>query len=317
MAKSFNQVYVSAKETAYADATLALPLLAAANKTVTLSPVFKSNGVIGTTSQYNIQRLKRGKVKAVANANANTTASALAILDSFQTLDWETVSVATGVKKSIGLKLSVNEEFDINSVGDANADRIATDVKAVAVERAESLLTTVIGASASVEFDDTSATPIQWLDEIDADVLKLQTMSDDFKHGTQNMIMVMHPKLIKMLSRVVGTQFQNEAAIFGTGLGSKFSYNGMPIVEDVNLSKTFSDGAATPKVLANKIGYVLLDVESIYFEAANETPIDYTLADTRFVGQTFYEVGGVIDNSRIIVRTSKTGFGTAMKLAKA
>lgn len=86
MAKKFNEIYASAKETVYADATLALPLLAATNKTVQLSPVLKSNGG-AATAKYNVQRLKRAKVKDVANANANTTTSALAILDSFSPLD--------------------------------------------------------------------------------------------------------------------------------------------------------------------------------------------------------------------------------------
>lgn len=126
----------------------------------------------------------------------------------------------------------------------------------------------------------------------------------------------MHPRLVKLLSRVVGTQFQNEAPIFGTGLTSKFSYNGIPVLEDINLAKTYKDGATTPVSLANKVGYIALDVESLYFEAANETPIDQTIADTRFVGNTFYDVAGVVDKSRVIVKTSKTGFGTAMKKGK-
>lgn len=69
--------------------------------------------------------------------------------------------MVTGIKKAIGLKLAVNEEFDINSVGDAEADRIASDVKAIALERAEELVQLAIGAVAATEFDDTSVQPIK------------------------------------------------------------------------------------------------------------------------------------------------------------
>lgn len=87
MGKKFNEIYETAKETAYSDETKALVVLGSINKAVgEVSPVLKSNGAAGT-AKYNIQRIKRGKVKTVANANANTTSSALAILDSFDAVD--------------------------------------------------------------------------------------------------------------------------------------------------------------------------------------------------------------------------------------
>lgn len=127
----------------------------------------------------------------------------------------------------------------------------------------------------------------------------------------------MHPRLAQLLARVKGVTFQNEAPIFGTGLTSKFSYNGVPVLTDVTLAKTLTDGAGTPVSLANKVAYTILDGEAIFFQAANDTPIDFTLADTRFVGRTFYDIAGVIDTNRIITKTSKTGFGTAMPKGKA
>lgn len=84
MAKKYSEVYEIAKETAYGDVRNALVLAASLNSVVSFSPIQKPNGIVGSTAQYNIQRLKRIKAKKVANANAKTTTADLAVLDSFQ-----------------------------------------------------------------------------------------------------------------------------------------------------------------------------------------------------------------------------------------
>lgn len=61
-----------------------------------------------------------------------------------------------------------------------------------------------------------------------------------------------------------------------------------------------------------------MDAEALFFKAANENPIDFTLADTRYVGKSFYNVGGVIDSKRITVKTVKSFAGiTATDKANA
>lgn len=87
MAKKFLDLFQETKEQVYSDAALAIVLLASLNSVATFSPVLAPNGAKGTTSQYTLQRRKRPSVNTVANANAGTTAAALAALDQFSKAD--------------------------------------------------------------------------------------------------------------------------------------------------------------------------------------------------------------------------------------
>lgn len=250
MAKSFNQIYLAAKTRAYAAAAMAMPLLASLNPAVNLEPIFKSNGAVdGSTAKYNVQRGKRIKTKTVSNANSTSTANNLAILDSFSNYDWETVGFATGIKKSIGLKKGVNEEFDMDSVGSIDAKSITDQVNAVAVDRAEALIELAIGSVPSTEIDNTVSgfNNTSLLDALEADIENVQLFSDEFKHMSDQVIIAMHPTIARIMLRIYGTSF-NQPVEIAPGVSAPNSILGHAVIVDPNLNKTFNDGTpATPK----------------------------------------------------------------------
>ncbi len=85
MAKTLNSAIEVAKETAYATASMGLVVAASMNSQARFTPVYKSNGVSGSSAEYFLQRPIRIQGQEVATPNAKTTTNDLAVLDSFQT----------------------------------------------------------------------------------------------------------------------------------------------------------------------------------------------------------------------------------------
>lgn len=300
MAKKFNIVYKAAKETAYGNQAAALTVAASLNNVVTFSPILGPNGSVdagAASAEYNIQRVKRIKGAEVANATVLNTTNALAGLDGFSTLDWETVGVATGKLRSVGLKMGINEEFNIDSLGEAHAKGIADSVNIQAIERHEALIEeayTASGASAGTLVYTAAKTDI--FDALTDAADEIMLLSDDFKHMTsqENMVIIMHPTVAKMVAKEIGTVFNQEAPIYQTGFKSRMSINGIPVLVDANLNK-FEDTDATKRV-----GAIVMDIEALAFKAANETEANVTqLGHVKFAGTYFYNITKAIDPTRI------------------
>lgn len=300
MAKKFNIVYKAAKETAYANKAAALVLAASMNSVVDFVPVSAPNGTVdmgATTAEYNIQRVKRVKGADVANANTGTTAAALTALDTFSQVDWETIGVATGALRSVGVKTSINEEFNADSMGEVHQKAIKDSMELQVIERHEALIQeafTASGTSAgTLAFTAGKADIFDKLSEVADEIMLL---SDDFKHMTDenNMVIIMHPTIARQVAKEIGTVFNQEAPIYQTGFKANKSLNGIPVIVDANLNKF--EGAS----VAERCGAIVMDVEALAFKAANESKeVSVDLGLTKFTGRYFYNIQKAIDPTRI------------------
>lgn len=303
MAKSFAEVYGLAKETAYSDQSGALVLAASLNSVFDFTPVFKPNGqgqTLGTAvAGYNIQRAKRIKAHEVAEEAATgrvSAADALKALDEFSTMDWETIGVATGKLRGIGLKTGINEEFDATALTDLQAKIVADAVNVQKIERNERLLAELVSGSAA-------ATVIADTDKIwDVAVSGVEAIGevvDDFKYfsGENRMLILMTEKMKNKAAKEIGTVFLNEAPIYKTGLNSRFSINGVPVLVLPELKTTDKGG--------KRVEMIILDVEALAFKAADETKeVSVDLGLQKFNGVYFYSIEKLVDASRVKVYTS-------------
>lgn len=302
MAKNFAIVIKTAKETTYADIAMAFPLSASLNSMVQFTPMQKSNGTVDsptTSAQYWIQRTKRVKAKVVANPNTGNTSDALAILDGFSRIDWETVTVATVPKRAIGIKISVNDKFDIDNTGEGHAKQWAEQYKVESIERKERLLNEMYtNATDGGTFNaPTADKPTPIFDKITALANQIELFADDFKYMTSpsNIIIVLHPTLVNQVYKEIGTVFNNEAPIYKTGLKSRFSIAGYPVLVDPTLN-VFSTGTGDDAV---RLGALVMDIEAVAFKTDNQKVyIDQAIADTRYVGLTYYGIEKLVDTKR-------------------
>lgn len=299
----FNIVYKVAKETAYSNAASALVVAASLNSSVDFSPVVAPNGTVdmgAASAEYNIQRIKRIKGSDVANVNTGTTGAALAALDTFSKVEWETIGVATGALRSVGVKLGINEEFNIDSLGEGHRKAVSDSMELERVERHEAIIEALskedgglTGKAASLAF---AAGKTDVFDALTDKADEIMLLSDDFKHMTseQNMVIILHPSVAKMVSKEIGTVFNQEAPIYTTGFKSSKSINGIPVLVDANLNKYQGTDAA------QRLGAIVMDIEALSFKAANESkPVQVDLGLTKFVGKYFYDITKVVDSSRV------------------
>ncbi len=304
MAKKFNEVYTTAKQTVYGELDNALTVAASLNSTVAFSPVLSPNGS-NATEKYNVQIAKRNKSKTIGNGNtvdtttgdvaSMTTADNLAILDSFGKYDWDTEEITTGVLRGIGHKIGFNDEYDADNLGATQQEFISTEVGNAAIVRKEELLSKIISGGTWAGEVDLSAAGTTIYDTSVAAVQKVIKITDDFKHRSakKNILILGTTEAKDKAAKEIGTAFNQELPIYTTGLNSRFGINGTPFLEVPELDQFISaDPLNTGKVTA---GLIILDIETVAFKAANEEKgVDINLGATRFVGNLFYEISKVL-----------------------
>lgn len=307
MAKVFNKVFELAKETAYSTGDLILNYAASLNSVVRFNPLFEAggttkNGAGGSNEnpRYEVQRLIRIKGKEY-DYKDNTTATALGFLDQFEDLNWDTIGIKPGNLKAIGLKLSWNEQFNIDNMGEGAAKELADTTLNTLVSREELLLEKAITANGTLPAPETIGTGSSyWFDLIGGEGEVIENLVDDFKAMTdrKNIVIVLHPSVARKVAAEIGTKFYHEMPIYRTGLTTPNSINGFPVIINKNLNKF--DGVAGTDV----VGAVIMDIEAL---AARydyvEKPVDQTIGLTRYVGKGYYEIQEAIDKDRIKVLT--------------
>lgn len=293
MAKKFNKVIKTAKSKVYGSQDNILTVLASANSQVNFSPALKPGQVMGSTPDvnYQVQRPKRVKGKEITTSHSpGTTSDGLAILDGFSGADWETVEFGTGKLKVVGVKMGLNEEFDADDLGETHARSLATAVQSIAPTRLEGLLE-------KIDADIASWTTLAKTDlrgQIQTLRLAIQLLVDDYKHFSDNQVVFLHPLLVHLIEKEIGQEFRNEAPIYGTTFTSQFSVGGTPVVPLPSLNKY--DGEDNLNIFA---GFIM-DVEALAFKADPvKAMIDNKIALTRYVGQAFYDIFGIVDKARI------------------
>lgn len=317
MAKSFNQVIKRANAKMYSNTAMALVLMARMNTAVDFQPVLAPNG--GTdltkTSSYMVQReLRPTGVKTVANANAGTTASALAVLDSFETTEWVSLPVATGVLKSLGFKGVFGDDFNMESLSSVHVNEVKKRVSEIAIDRKKTLFDKIMAgahaskASYTITKQDRSTTETIVVPELAKFVegktavwtslasalLTFNRIDDQFatESDSEDTLVIVSPEIALNLTKEMGTVFNQEAAIAQTGFKTGMAINGTPVIVDNRL-------AAGEVLIINKL--------SVAFKKDKISKnIDQSLAHVDYKGEVFYDIIEAIGKERMWKLTTST-----------
>lgn len=290
MAKTFNNIYKEAKQKVYTSPSTVLTLLAKQNSQVEFAPILAPNG--GTdltlTTKYTIQRRKRNTIKTVANANVGSTASALAVLDSFSKIDWDTEEIATGVLKSIGFKKTFNDDYDFSSnpMHSRDLEYIMGEIESQRHKDLIALLKTDAPKTGAALAAFTAGDTKVW-DDLAGQVDTLSKVDDAFKDisALTDFVIITTNEVARELSKEMGTVFNQEAAIAQTGFKTGMQVNGTPVIIDARL--TGRDA-------------IVLHKEALAFRAAPiDKSINVDLGIAEFTGRVFYDVMASIDKSRM------------------
>lgn len=295
--KKFNEVFKTSKETVYGDTQFLALIAASLNSTVEFSPVLKSNGST-STAQYNVQRAKRIKGKDVATPNAKTTTNDNALLDSFSEIEWVTLPVATGVMRSVGIKTAINEEFDPESMGEVHQLAVQSAVGVAARERQENLINEIVIGKGKSNWEALTGTDL--FTELSDKADEIMLFADDFKYTTEQekMIIFMNPVLKTKIEKEMGTAFTQEVPVYQTGLKSRFSIGGIPVVIVPQLN-SIEDTDAT-----KRLGAIVMDIEALAFKAEQYSKlIDTDNGLTRYTGRVYYDIQKLVDAERTKVLT--------------
>lgn len=199
--------------------------------------------------------------------------------------------------RGIGVRTSINEAFDMDSIGEGYAKVISDSTQVESIERHEALLAELAKATNVVKLTGTDL-----FTELSTEAFKIMSLADDFKYMTnkENMLIIMHPMVATMVAKEIGSVFNQEAPIYRTGLKSQFSINGIPVLIDPTLNTL--DGATGDGT--DRFGAIVMDIEALAFKADEfSKPVSIDLGLTKFSGQYFYSVEKLIDNSRVTVMT--------------
>ena len=291
MPKTFNDIKIEANLKVYSKNTLAniLVELGKANSMATLTPVLAPNGKTdGTTSVYTVHRRKINNVKDVANPNTGATADSLAVLDSFDTIDWDSTQVATGKLRSIGFKETFNDNFDFSN-SPKHAKDMVYKVGAIAKQRKKDLLKLLTDAATATAaaLPAFAAGDTKVWDAIADLALKVQKVEDDFMDiaDKEDIVVVISDTVAKELAKEMGIVFNQENAIAQTGFKSGFGINGFPVIVE-------------PRFLGREV--LVFNAGALVFKrepARKDISIDLGL--TKFTGEIFYDVMKVIDTARV------------------
>lgn len=317
MAKSFNQVIKRANAKMYSNTSMALVMLAKLNTKYNFQQILAPNG--GTdltkTASYMAQReLRPTGVQVVADATSGTTASALAVLDSFEKTEWESAPIATGVLKSLGFKGTFGDDFDMESLSSVHVNEVNKRVSEIAIDRKRTIFDKIYGAAHAskatydiTKQDRTTTETIQvpelakyvdgktavWT-SIASALLKFNRIDDKYatESDVEDTLVMVSPEIALNLTKEMGTVFTQEAAIAQTGFNTGMSINGTPVIVDNRLK-------AGEALMINKLAVAFKK------DKVSKT-IDQSLAHVDYKGEVFYDIIEAIGTERMWKLTTAT-----------
>ena len=294
MAKTYIQTFAASAETAYATGITPLMGLATLNKSVRFTPLQKSKYTTDN-GKYTIQRLKRIKATDLPAATGKAGDDHIARLNASKKIDWTSIETQTAAEKNIAINIEPNEEFDLTNVP-ADFNRPMTDmITNTLVEGEELAVAKVIAGAATkadIDLTDADGTVLK----IEEEIQRIELLVDDFKAYSDNVIVLIHPSVAKIFSKLQGQGYQTGTNTFPNGLGKSFRYDNIEFYESKILN-------AIPSSTDKVAGAIVMDREA-YANigiTAGITPYDETNTGTRTVGHRYYGLDLVVDPSRISV----------------
>ena len=294
MAKTYIEVFAKSAETAYASGISPLMALATLNKSVKFAPVQKSK-YSGNQGQYIIQRVKRIKATDLPAATGKAGDDHIARLNAATKIDWVSVDTKTSAEKNIAVTIEPNEQFDLTAVpSDFTAP--LTDMITNTLVEGEELATAKVIAGAKTKADLDLTKRDEAVTAIEDEIERIQLLVDDFKAYSNTVIVLVHPKVARIFSKLQGQGYQQGTNTFPNGLGKSFTYDRTQFfVSNILNAIPSSTGKVAGAIIMDAEAYANLGV------TAGITPYDETNTGTRTVGHRYYGLDLVVDTDRISV----------------
>ncbi len=303
MAKKYLELFRDSAETQYASGIFPLLSLAALNEGVRFDKVTPSQTRTGNTgkAQYAIQRLKRLKAGDAPAQTGKAGDDLLALYNTSQKVDWDTVTTLSTSKRALLVDTEKFDSVDILEDASAFSGAIANITKNRMVE-AEELATAKVfaGASnaASAPVLTETSTPEEVVSAIDPLISGIQLLVDDFKAYSDNVDVIIHPRLAKKFALLQGQGYAQGTNTFPNGLGQSFTYDGInfyvsPILNAIE--STTNAGNVAGAIILDREAYANSGLEKSLVEI-NETRLDKT-----FFGHLYHSLDIIVDPSRVKV----------------
>lgn len=302
--KKFNEIIRKAKTTILKNPSQVLLVLAKLNTAVKIVEDLAPDGKVdGTTTKVVVQRILRNIVKNVQNPNSGATADALALLDSFDKVTWGSKEFATTKARSIGFKHTINDKLDMATMTMLHSEDLQRAITEIFLDRRNTIFGEIVSkaktkaatyditkADGTTETITVPALPAYVAGKSDvwqgiAKALLTFTSLDDEYKAESTPVVFMSQEVALELTQEMGQVFNQEAPIAQTGFKTGMSINGTPVVVDT-------------KIKGRKVYFI--DEEAVFFKKDGTTEdVDQKLGTTRYVGQVFYDILGVVDENRV------------------
>lgn len=302
MAQTKQTIYKTFNETHYSVNDGSMVTWFATNGVYDFTPIMAPNGGANDGS-YAINRVIRVLANEVATPMAKTTSNDLAALDQLSDVKWETITTKTGKLRSIGIKLGMNEVFDIDSVGTThmkmlNLSQLNTMQQRVEDIIAELRLTKGTAAAANIVIGSSD----KLVEKFTSAFQQIELYADEYKYMSDDMACFINPIFADKIAIEAGKEWKELTNFFGDGTGKAFTvlgrkYAKIKAINTVN-GTTAKDGAAADgKRLAGIVAdrEALCMLSSLYAEN-----LDTKISLTRYVGDFHYDIIKGIDKNRIV-----------------
>lgn len=315
MAQDYLKLYLDSSETHYASGVTPLMSLAQLNEGVKFIAVpIEGSETENGGDQFIVQRTKRIKAEAsVQDATKGMGDNVLARLNKAKRLTWDSIATKAVNKQDFIVRMSKDQNMDVLE-GTPYEKAIADGIKntAIAAEEVATAKVFAAGTKAASPLVVDGTKDAETVKAIQDAVSEVQLFVDDFKAYSNGVVVLVHPTVAKVFSRVQGQSYQTGTNTFPEGLGSHFRYDGIDFFVSPILNTI--EGAAATEVA----GAIVMDKEA-YANAGYQKlmkEFDQVYLDERVVGHSYGELDLVVDSARIKVfeMTLPTGLTKSKKV---
>ena len=289
MAKKYLEVFQDSQESLIAAGIAPLLAVGVTNSAISFEPTGSAQGLGTGAITYNIQREKRGKAVALPTPTGQAGDDIVAIMNTSQKVEFDTISTTRGAERILAFDIDPGEEFDFGSA-EGHAKVISLRTKQRLVEGEEQALTKVVAAGAA----EGTVTSANVVDELTGGIFAIEELSDDFKHFSEEVVVLIHPRLAKVFADLQGVEYSMGTNTFANGFKGAFMYNGTTFIPHKILNSIAGKAAGV-------VGAIVMDKEA-YANAGlakGLTEFDNSLVGKRIVGHRYSELDIVVDPSRI------------------
>ena len=306
MAKEYIKYFEGSMETQYANKVLPITALGIMNDAVQFIQLPIPGSETGNSNdQYSIQRVKRLKAKdTVQDVTKGAGTNFTKRLDQAVKVEWESIDIAQGTKRDMIVEQSSKKQFADFLTNPANynlaINQMLKNTMVEHEEKATHKLWNAVTASTTILDPATKAQEV--VDTINEAVLEIELLVDDYKAYSENVVVILHPRLAYMYAKLQGQSYHQGTNTFPKGFPKSFTYNNIEFYVS-NILNTIQDSNG------NTAGAIVYDKEAFKDAGANFNIRPYTtmLLDNYIAGHSYVFLQAIIDDARIKTFLFKPG----------